>query len=63
MTAKNTVKREDLIGRTGSITREIKIIDAEESVIGGAKSVNIRVEDKAGNVYWTTMEDENIALD
>lgn len=45
--------RTDLIGQTGSITRNIKIVDAKEYPTG----VSIRVSDNMGEEYWTSLED------
>lgn len=63
MAEENAIKREDLIGRTGSVTRQIEIIDAKEYNTNGIKSVNVRVSDNFGNEYWTTLEDDDISLD
>ncbi|EJR67512.1 hypothetical protein IIO_00500 [Bacillus cereus VD115] len=49
-----TVKtRHDLVGQTGSITRNIEIIDAKENEHG----VSVRVSDNVGEVYWTDFDD------
>ncbi|HHY0836428.1 TPA: hypothetical protein ACVW80_002356 [Bacillus thuringiensis] len=45
--------RPDLIGQTGTITRNIEIIDATESEHG----VSVRVSDNVGEVYWTDLQD------
>ncbi|TVX93011.1 hypothetical protein [Paenibacillus agilis] len=60
MTAATFKKRDDLIGQTGSITRNFEIIGAREYEGG---SVEIRIRDNMGNEYWTSMEDELISLD
>jgi hypothetical protein len=46
-------KRTDLIGLTGTITRNFKILDALEYPTG----VSVRVEDNMGEEYWTSLED------
>ena len=46
-------KRDDLIGQTGSITRQITIIDAKEYPTG----VSVRVRDENGEEYSTGLED------
>lgn len=51
-------KRSDWVGRTGSITRRIKIIDVKE----GNGDIEIRVEDSMGNLFWTTFDDD-VSLD
>ncbi|HFK1754160.1 TPA: hypothetical protein ACGXP3_004628 [Bacillus cereus] len=45
--------RPDLIGQTGTITRNIEIIDATES----EHDVLVRVSDNVGEVYWTDLQD------
>ncbi|WP_179191708.1 hypothetical protein [Bacillus thuringiensis] len=45
--------RDDLIGQTGTITRNIEIIDATETKHG----VSVRVSDNVGEVYWTDLND------
>ncbi|PIE92795.1 hypothetical protein CO726_24835 [Bacillus fungorum] len=49
-----------LVGRTGQITRNVEIIDAKESTIGGVKSISIRVRDNIGNEYWTELEEVSL---
>jgi hypothetical protein len=49
-------KRDDLIGQTGSITRNFTIIDAKEGRFG----VDIRVRDDRGEEYWTSLEDVSL---
>ncbi|MEM5662313.1 hypothetical protein AAHB62_26520 [Bacillus cereus] len=46
-------RRSDLIGQTGTITRNIEIIDATETEHG----VSVRVSDNVGEVYWTDLND------
>ncbi|MEX3422044.1 hypothetical protein EQ803_27675 [Bacillus thuringiensis] len=46
-------RRPDLIGQTGTITRNIEIIDATETKHG----VSVRVSDNVGEVYWTDLND------
>ncbi|MEK5197366.1 hypothetical protein MHI49_28535 [Bacillus sp. FSL M7-0884] len=46
-------RRTDLIGQTGTITRNIEIIDATETEHG----VSVRVSDNVGEVYWTDLND------
>ncbi|CUB12490.1 hypothetical protein BN2127_JRS1_04277 [Bacillus cereus] len=46
-------RRTDLIGKTGTITRNIEIIDATETEHG----VSVRVSDNVGEVYWTDLND------
>lgn len=48
--------RPDLIGQTGSITRNVKIVDAKEGKYG----VDVRVEDNVGDSYWTGLEDVSL---
>lgn len=45
--------RTDLIGQTGSITRNFTIVDAKEYPTG----VDVRVSDSMGEEYWTGLED------
>ncbi|SDH70421.1 hypothetical protein SAMN04489735_104517 [Aneurinibacillus thermoaerophilus] len=61
MSENKAVKREDLIGATGSITRQIEVIDAKEYHMGGVKSVDVRVrEEDTGEEYWTSLEDVDL---
>lgn len=46
-------KRTDLIGQTGSVTRNFTIVDALEYPTG----VSIRVSDDMGEEYWTGLDD------
>ncbi|PGR97622.1 hypothetical protein COC68_12930 [Bacillus thuringiensis] len=46
-------RRPDLIGQTGTITRNIEIIDATETEHG----VSVRVSDNVGEVYWADLND------
>lgn len=46
-------KRPDLIGQTGTIARNIEIIDATETKHG----ISVRVSDNVGEVYWTDLQD------
>ncbi|WP_180235415.1 hypothetical protein [Bacillus cereus] len=48
--------RNDLIGQTGQITRNVEIVDAKESREG----VSVRVSDNVGNEYWTDLEDVSL---
>lgn len=52
------MKRQELIGRTGTVTRKIKVIDAKE----GPHGIDVRVSDSMGNEYWTEL-DSDISLD
>ncbi|KAB2334294.1 hypothetical protein [Bacillus mesophilum] len=52
----NPINRFDLIGKTGTISRNVKIIDALEY----PTSVSIRVQDEMGEEYWTGLEDADI---
>ncbi|MGG0284105.1 hypothetical protein ABEY41_03040 [Peribacillus butanolivorans] len=45
-------KRADLIGKTGEITKDIEIIDADEREHG----ISVRVRESSGEVYWTTLD-------
>jgi len=49
---------ENLKGKTGEITKKIKIIDVSENQFG----LNIRVKEDSGDEYWTTLDDR-ISLD
>ncbi|QYY44768.1 hypothetical protein ACKE5C_19185 (plasmid) [Aneurinibacillus thermoaerophilus] len=60
MSENKAVKREDLIGATGSITRQIEVIDAEEYDHGSFKSVSIMVREDNGEEYWTSLEDVDL---
>ncbi|WP_218014644.1 hypothetical protein [Bacillus toyonensis] len=51
----------ELIGQTGQIIRNVEVIDAKESTVGGTQSIDIRVSDNMGEVYWTSLE--NVELD
>lgn len=53
----NENAKDILVGRTGQITRNVEIIDAKESTIGGVKSISVRVRDNVGNEYWTEFEE------
>ncbi|WP_200893543.1 hypothetical protein [Paenibacillus terrae] len=53
------MKRDDLIGRTGSITRSITVVDATECEDG---TVDVRIQDSMGNEYSTELDDD-ISLD
>lgn len=52
------IKRTDLIGQTGSITRGFKVIDAIEC----NGEVSIRVVDSMGNEFSTLLDDD-VSLD
>lgn len=52
-------QRNDLIGQTGTVTRQITVLDAKEADDG---SIDIYVSDSMGNVFWTEM-DGDISLD
>ena len=54
-----TKTRHDLIGRKGTVTRQIEILDAQEAPDG---TVDVLVSDNMGNTYWTELDGE-IALD
>lgn len=51
-------ERKDLIGLKGTVTRRIEVLEAKEQEDG---TVDIRVTDGVGNVYWTEL-DESIDL-
>ncbi|MEB8675375.1 hypothetical protein P4H08_19000 [Bacillus cereus] len=53
----NVNAKDMLVGRTGQITRNVEIVDAKESTIGGVKSISVRVRDNVGNEYWTEFEE------
>lgn len=53
----NINAKDILVGRTGQITRNVEIIDAKESTIGGVNSISVRVRDNIGNEYWTEFEE------
>ncbi|WP_340373728.1 hypothetical protein [Peribacillus sp. FSL E2-0218] len=50
--------RTDLIGKTGSVTRKLTIVDAKEYPTG----TEIRVSDNMGDEYWTGLEDIDLDL-
>lgn len=50
-----TVKRKDLIGLEGLITKSVSVIDAVEYPSVG--SVDVRVADSNGEEYWVSLED------
>jgi hypothetical protein len=52
------IKRKDLIGKRGTITKQIEIIDAHESIQG----INVRIKESDGEEYWTQF-DGDIQLD
>ncbi|PEQ94774.1 hypothetical protein [Bacillus cereus] len=56
----NENAKDILVGRTGQITRNVEIIDAKKSTIGGVKSVSVRVRDNVGNEYWTELEEVSL---
>lgn len=49
------VKRTDLIGLEGLITKNVSVIDAVEYPSVG--SVDVRVADSNGEEYWVSLED------
>jgi hypothetical protein len=49
-------KREDLIGKEGSITKHFSIVDAVEYPTG----VDVRVADATGEEYWVSLDDIEI---
>jgi hypothetical protein len=51
----DAVKRTDLIGWKGNITRNFEVVDAVEYPATG--SVNVRVADDTGEEYWVSIED------
>ncbi|MGN7359983.1 hypothetical protein ACTHPF_26760 [Paenibacillus sp. SAF-054] len=51
----STKTRRDLIGRKGTVTRQIEVIDAQQHEDG---TVDILVSDNMGNTYWTEMDGE-----
>ncbi|MGE6379989.1 hypothetical protein [Peribacillus muralis] len=50
--------RPDLIGQTGSVTRNLTIVDAKEYPTG----TSVRVSDNMGEEYWTGLEDIDLDL-
>lgn len=50
-----TKTRRDLIGRKGTVTRQIEVLDAQEAQDG---TVDIYVTDSMGNTYWTELDGE-----
>ncbi|MCA4755543.1 hypothetical protein [Paenibacillus glucanolyticus] len=54
-----TRTRHDLIGRKGTVTRQIEVLDAQEAPDG---TIDILVSDNVGNTYWTEKDGE-IELD
>ncbi|MCI1696479.1 hypothetical protein [Aneurinibacillus aneurinilyticus] len=61
--AENTsIRRDDLIGATGSVTRQLEVIDAKEYNMGGCESVSIRVRQDNGEEYWTGLEDVDLDI-
>lgn len=50
-------KRDDLIGKTGTLKHKVTIVDAKEEYHG----VGVKVRDFRGMEYWTALD--NIALD
>jgi hypothetical protein len=52
------VTTKSLVGKTGTIVREIIVVDAKESAHG----INIRVRESGGDEYWTNL-DNDISLD
>ncbi len=52
-------KAADLIGTTGQYIRNFTIVDAKD---GDHGTVDIRVSDDMGNVFWTEL-DESVSLD
>jgi len=50
-----TKTRRDLIGRKGTVTRQIEVLDAQEAQDG---TVDIYVTDNMGNTYWTELDGE-----
>lgn len=53
-----TVKRKDLIGLEGSITKHFTVVDAVEYPEIG--SVDVRVADATGDEYWVCLDDVEI---
>lgn len=51
-------KREDLIGKTGTMTKQFDVLDASESKQG----ISLFVVDSEGDKYWVAM-DQDIQLD
>ncbi|MCS0789551.1 hypothetical protein NX021_15465 [Cytobacillus firmus] len=51
----DVIKRTDLIGLEGSITKDVSVIDAVE--YPSVESVDVRVADGNGEEYWVSLED------
>lgn len=51
----DAMKRTDLIGIEGAITKNFTIVDAVEYPSVG--SVDVRVADSTGEEYWVSLED------
>ncbi|AOP13639.1 hypothetical protein [Bacillus licheniformis] len=49
---KNEIKRTDLIGKTGEITKNIKVIDA----IQRGEIVSVRIKEDDGDSYWVILD-------
>lgn len=46
-------RRTDLIGRTGTLTTSVEVVDAMQSEHG----IDIRVKDGIGETYWTNLDE------
>lgn len=46
-------ERKDLVGLTGTVTRNITVLEAKEHEDG---TVDIYVNDNMGNTYWTELD-------
>ncbi|MCY8587584.1 hypothetical protein [Bacillus haynesii] len=49
---KNEIKRTDLIGKTGEITKNIKVIDA----IQRGEIVSVRIKEDDEDSYWVILD-------
>ncbi|QGU47818.1 MULTISPECIES: hypothetical protein [Bacillus] len=49
---KNEIKRTDLIGKSGEITKNIEIVDA----IQRGEIVSVRVKEDDGDSYWVILD-------
>ncbi|MGN7328738.1 hypothetical protein [Bacillus pumilus] len=58
MGTQNAERREDLIGKTGEVIKEFKVIDTSHT----GEIVNIRVQDQDGEVYWTSLNESGITI-
>ncbi|MED1677569.1 hypothetical protein P5641_04800 [Bacillus subtilis] len=54
----NVERREDLIGKTGEVIKEFKVIDASQT----GNIVSIRVQDEDGEIYWTSLDESGITI-